>query len=153
MLSGSRIPYAAAVDGNFFPGLAHLHPKGRFPDRALVLLGGIACLCCFLPLSTLIESMIVIRLVMTFLLQQIGVIVLRFRRPELFRPFRMWLFPVPALFAISGSFFILTTARSGPRWPSPLREPSPTPSAPGEAKTGLFASQPSLQISELSPRP
>jgi len=45
---------------------------------------------------------------MTFLLQQIGVIVLRIRRPELFRPFRMWLFPVPALFAISGSFFILT---------------------------------------------
>jgi amino acid transporter len=108
MLAGSRIPYAAAVDGNFFPGLAHLHPKGRFPDRALVLLGGIACLCCFLPLSTLIESMIVIRLVMTFLLQQIGVIVLRIRRPELFRPFKMWLFPVPALFAISGSFFILT---------------------------------------------
>jgi len=108
MLGGSRIPYAAAVDGNFFKGLAHLHPRGAFPDRALLLLGGVACLCCFLPLATLIESMIVIRLAMTFLLQQIGVIVLRFRRPDLFRPFRMWLFPVPALFAISGSFFILS---------------------------------------------
>jgi APA family basic amino acid/polyamine antiporter len=108
MLAGSRIPYAAALDGNFFKSLGHLHPKGGFPDRSLLVLGGIACLCCFLHLATLIESLIVIRIVLTFLLQQVGVMVLRVKRPDLFRPFKMWLFPVPALFACSGSFFILT---------------------------------------------
>jgi amino acid transporter len=108
MLAGSRIPYAAALDGNFFRSLGHLHPKSSFPDRALLLLGGIAGLCCLLPLKTLIESLIAIRIVLTFVLQQVGVIVLRVRRPELFRPFRMWFYPVPALVAIAGFIFILT---------------------------------------------
>jgi amino acid transporter len=108
MLGGSRVPYAAALDGNFFKPLGHLHAKGGFPDRALLLLGGIACLCCLLPLATLIASMIAIRLVLTFTLQQVGVMILRVRRPELFRPFRMWLYPLPAVAALVGSVFILT---------------------------------------------
>jgi len=108
MLGGSRVPYAAALDGNFFKPLGHLHAKGGFPDRALLLLAGIACLCCLLPLATLIASMIAIRLVLTFTLQQVGVMILRVRRPELFRPFRMWLYPLPAVAALVGSVFILT---------------------------------------------
>src|SRR5262245_1815784 len=42
-----------------------------------------------------------------FLLQAIGVIVLRIRRPDLPRQFRVWLYPVPALVAIAGFIFIL----------------------------------------------
>jgi APA family basic amino acid/polyamine antiporter len=107
MLGGSRVPYAAALDGNFFKPLGHVHAKG-FPDRALLVLGGVACLCCFLRLATLIESMIAIRIVLTFLLQQVGVMILRVKQPELFRPFRMWLYPLPALVAIAAFVFILT---------------------------------------------
>lgn len=108
MLGGSRVPYAAALDGNFFKSLGHVHAKGGFPDRALLALGGVACLCCFLHLATLIESMIAIRIVLTFLLQQVGVMILRVRRPHLFRPFRMWLYPLPAMVAIAAFVFILT---------------------------------------------
>jgi amino acid transporter len=49
----------------------------------------------------------VIRLILQFLVQAVGVIVLRFTRPEMRRPFRMWLYPLPALLAIVGFLFIL----------------------------------------------
>jgi amino acid transporter len=42
-----------------------------------------------------------------FLTQAIGLIVLRIRRPDLPRPYRMWLYPLPALFASVGFVFIL----------------------------------------------
>jgi len=50
----------------------------------------------------------VIRILLQFLLQAIGLIVLRIRRPEMLRPFRMWLYPVPALLAIIGFAYIVT---------------------------------------------
>ncbi len=108
LLAASRVPYAAAVDGNYFRPLGHLHPKGRFPDRSLLTLTGVACVCCFFHLSTVIEALVAIRIVLTFGLQQVGVILLRIRRPELFRPFRMWLYPLPAIVALIGSAFVLT---------------------------------------------
>ena len=52
-------------------------------------------------------SLVVIRIVLQFLVQAIGVIVLRIRRPEMTRPFRMWLYPVPALVAAASFIFIL----------------------------------------------
>jgi len=54
----------------------------------------------------------VIRILLQFLLQAIGVIVLRVRKPEMPRPFRMWLYPIPALIAFAGwCFLFLTTDR------------------------------------------
>ena len=108
LLAASRVPYAAAVDGNYFRQLGHLHPKGAFPDRSLLTLTAVACVCCLFHLSTVIEALVAIRIVLTFGLQQVGVMVLRFRKPDLFRPFRMWLYPLPALLALAGSIFVLT---------------------------------------------
>jgi amino acid transporter len=103
----SRAPYAAALDGNYFRVFAHLHPRRNFPDVALVSLGGVAMLCCFLTLTQAIAALVVIRIVLQYLLQQIGVIVLRIRRPDLPRPFRMWLYPLPPIAALAGFLFIL----------------------------------------------
>jgi APA family basic amino acid/polyamine antiporter len=50
---------------------------------------------------------VVIRILLQFLLQAVGVIVLRIRRPEMPRPFRMWLYPIPALLAILGFTYIV----------------------------------------------
>ena len=108
LLAASRVPYAAAIDGNYFRSLGHLNEKGAFPDRSLVTLTVIACAACFFHLSTVIEALVAIRIVLTFGLQQIGVIILRIRKPELFRPFRMWVYPLPALLALGGSLFVLT---------------------------------------------
>ena len=107
MLGYSRVPYAAALDGNYFKAFARVHPTGRFPYVSLIALAVGAMLCCFLRLADVIAALVVIRITLQFLLQAIGLIVLRVRRPDLPRPFRMWLYPLPALFASLGFVFIL----------------------------------------------
>jgi len=107
LLGYSRVPYAAALDGNYFRVFARVHPEHRFPTVSLLALGGVAMLFCFLRLADVIAALVVIRIMLQFIVQAIGVIVLRKRRPDLPRPFRMWLYPVPALVAIAGFVFIL----------------------------------------------
>ncbi len=70
-------------------------------------MGGIACLFCFLRLADVIAALVVIRIIVQFLAQIVGVMILRARRPDLPRPFRMWLYPVPALLALCGFVFVL----------------------------------------------
>ncbi|MGC2248276.1 MAG: APC family permease, partial [Terriglobales bacterium] len=111
-LGYSRVPYAAALDGNYFRVFAKVHPEGRFPYVSVLALAGVAALFCFLRLADLIASLIVIRIVLQFLVQSIGVIVLRIRRPDMPRPFRMWLYPFPALIAAASFTFILVSRRN-----------------------------------------
>jgi amino acid transporter len=106
-LGYSRVPYAAAKDGNYFRAFAKLHPVNRFPYVSLLALGAVAAAFCFLRLKDAIAALVVIRILLQFLVQAVGVIVLRIRQPELPRPFRMWLYPLPALMAIAGFLFIL----------------------------------------------
>jgi amino acid transporter len=54
-----------------------------------------------------ITLLVVIRILLQFLLQQVGVMWLRIRQPELARPFRIPLYPLPPLLAIAGFLFIL----------------------------------------------
>ncbi len=112
MLGYSRVPYAAALDGNYFRAFARVHPVYRFPYVSLLALAGVAALFCFLRLADLIAALVVIRIILQFLVQSIGVIVLRIRRPEMERPFRMWLYPLPALLA-AGSFVFILVSRAG----------------------------------------
>ena len=107
LLGYSRVPYAAATDGNYFRAFAKVHPEHHFPHVSLLVLGGVAALFCFLRLADVIAALVVIRILLQFLVQAVGVIVLRIRRPDLPRPFRMWLFPLPALFACGGFLFVL----------------------------------------------
>jgi amino acid transporter len=109
LLGYSRVPYAAALDGNYFRAFARVHPQLRFPYVSLLALGGVAILFCFLSLADVIAALVVIRITLQFLVQAIGVIVLRIRRPELPRPFRMWLYPLPALLASIGFIFVLVS--------------------------------------------
>ena len=107
LLGYSRVPYAAALDGNYFRVFARVHPQHRFPYVSLVALGCVAIPFCFLSLRDVIAALVVIRILLQFLVQAVGSIVLRVRRPDLARPFRMWLYPLPALLASAGFVFIL----------------------------------------------
>jgi amino acid transporter len=111
-LGYSRVPYAAALDGNYFRAFAKVHPKYQFPYVSLLALAGVAALFCFLRLADLIAALVVIRIILQYLVQAVGVIVLRIRQPDMPRPFRMWLYPVPALVAAASFLFILFS-RSG----------------------------------------
>jgi APA family basic amino acid/polyamine antiporter len=107
MLGYSRVPYAAALDGNYFRVFAKVHPVYRFPYVSLLALGVVGAAFCFLRLRDAIAALVVIRLVLQFLVQAVGLIVFRITRPDVVRPFRMWLYPLPALVAIGGFLFIL----------------------------------------------
>jgi APA family basic amino acid/polyamine antiporter len=107
MLGYSRVPYAAAKDGNYFRAFARVHPVYRFPYISLLALGVVAAAFCFLRLKDAIAALVVIRILIQFLVQAVGLIVLRSTRPDMPRPFRMWLYPLPALAAIAGFLFIL----------------------------------------------
>jgi APA family basic amino acid/polyamine antiporter len=108
ILGYSRVPYAAPLDGNYFKIFTRIHPVYQFPHISLLALGGTALLFCFFRLADVISALVVIRILLQFLLQAIGLIVLRVRRPEMPRPFKMWLYPVPALLAIVGFAYIVT---------------------------------------------
>jgi amino acid transporter len=107
LLAYSRAPYAAAVDGNYFRAFSKLHARYKFPNVSLLALGAVATVFCFFNLSQVIAALVAIRILLQYVLQQVGVIVLRLRRPQMQRPFRMWLYPLPPLLALAGFLFIL----------------------------------------------
>jgi len=107
LLGYSRVPYAAAMDGNYFKIFRRIHPVHKIPHVSLIALGAVAILCCFLRLADVIAALVVIRIVIQFLVQSIGLLILRSTHPEAPRPFRMWLYPLPAVLAIAGFLYIL----------------------------------------------
>ena len=107
LLGYSRVPYAAATDGNYFRAYAKLHPKGQFPYVSLLTLGGVAALFCMFRLIDVITGLVVIRITVQFLMQILGLLLLRWRRPDFPRPFRMYLYPLPALLALVGFVYVL----------------------------------------------
>ncbi len=111
LLGYSRVPYAAATDGNYFRAFARVHQRHRFPHVSLLALGLVACAFCLLRLADVIAALVVIRILLQFLLQSAGLLWWRARTPQSERPFRMWLYPVPVLAAIAGFIFVLLSRR------------------------------------------
>ncbi|HUO34283.1 MAG TPA: APC family permease [Candidatus Acidoferrum sp.] len=113
-LGYSRVPYAAAVDGNFFSIFGRLHPKKHFPHVSLLALGATAILFSLLfNLFVVIRAILAMRCLIQFIGQSVGLMVLRRRRGSAAMPFRMWLYPLPVFIAIAGwaGIFISTGRR------------------------------------------
>ncbi len=109
LLGYSRIPYAAAAEGHFLKPFARLHPAG-FPHVSLVTIGGLAIAASMLELEWVLSALMTARILAQFV-GQIGALHwIRTRRPDLRRPFRMWLYPAPALVALGGWLYIFATA-------------------------------------------
>jgi amino acid transporter len=109
LLGYSRIPFGAARDGYFFSVFGRLHPTKQFPHVSLLVLGAIAIVCSLLPLGVVIDALITTRILVQFIGQVFAVMLLRRHRPDMPRPFRMWLYPVPAFVALGGWTFLLLT--------------------------------------------
>ena len=125
MLGYSRIPYAAAVDGNYFKIFARLHPTKHFPNASLLILAAVAFVFSLLfKLKEVITAIIVMRILIQFVSQAVGLIVYRYNNREIVRqnskpetvnrkpvmPFRMFLFPLPALVAIAIWLFVFCSS-------------------------------------------
>lgn len=107
LLGYSRVPYAAAVDGQFFRIFARLHPTRQFPHVSLIFLGGLGFVfSLFFRLGDVITAILAMRIVIQFVGQAIGLLLLHRRRTLADFPFRMPLYPLPALLAISIWLFI-----------------------------------------------
>ncbi len=110
LLGYSRIPYAAAESGYFFRVFGRLHAKG-FPHISLIVLGVISIVAGFFSLGTVIDALIVTRILVQFIGQIFGLILLRRRAPNMDRPYRMWLYPLPAFVALAGWLFVFATTQ------------------------------------------
>jgi APA family basic amino acid/polyamine antiporter len=111
LLGYSRIPFAAAESGYFFRAFGRLHPTKDFPYVSLLVLGAISIVAGFFSLGTVIDALIVTRILVQFMGQVVGLMLLRRRQPDMPRPYRMWLYPLPALVALLGWIFVFATTQ------------------------------------------
>ncbi|MFF0833292.1 MULTISPECIES: APC family permease [unclassified Streptomyces] len=106
LLGGSRVPCDAARDRVFFRPYARLHARHRFPALGLATMGVITAIGFLIgrhtDLATLIQLLTTVMVIVQALAQIIALAVLRRRRPALSRPYRMWLYPLPAAIAFTG---------------------------------------------------
>jgi amino acid transporter len=101
VLGYSRVPYAAAVDGNFFKPFAKLHPTKNFPYISLIVLCALGFVFSLLfRLSEVISSILAMRIIVQFIAQGVGVSLLRKNIGTKNLPFKMWLFPLPVILSI-----------------------------------------------------
>ncbi|UOR05025.1 APC family permease [Hymenobacter aerilatus] len=102
LLGYSRIPYAAAADGEFLPIFAKTHPTKQFPHVSLLILGGVGFVFSLLfRLSEVISAILAMRILVQFVGQAVGLVLLRRRRGTEGLPFKMPLYPAPVVLAIS----------------------------------------------------
>lgn len=100
-LGYSRIPYAAAADGAFFKVFAKLHPTKQFPHISLLFLGGLGFIFSLLfRLSDVISAILAMRILIQFIGQAVGLILLHKTRGKQSFPWKMPLFPFPVYLAI-----------------------------------------------------
>ncbi|RSK37405.1 APC family permease [Hymenobacter metallilatus] len=114
LLGYSRIPYAAAADGEFLPVFARTHPTKHFPHVSLLLLGGVGFVFSLLfKLGEVISAILAMRILVQFVGQAVGVVLLRRRRGAAGLPFRMPLYPLPVLVAVAVWLWVFASIQEG----------------------------------------
>ena len=116
ILSGARVPYAAARDGLFFPSIARVHPRYHTPGVSILALSAWAAL---LVLSGSYDQLFTYVIFASWLLYGMttaAVLVLRRKRPDLMRPYSTLGYPiVPVLFVASALCLVISTLFDSPR--------------------------------------
>jgi amino acid transporter len=110
LLGYSRVPFAAATDGRFFRVFGRLHRTKNFPYFSVAFIGISSAFASLLNLSDLITALIVIQVLVQFMAQVVAVTLIRRYRPDIRRPFQMWLYPVTSIIAFAGWGFILAAS-------------------------------------------
>jgi amino acid transporter len=110
LLGYSRVPFAAAREGQFFSVFARLHPKGRFPTVALLFTGITAAFACLLSLDALIATLMVIQIMFQYIAQCFAVVILRRRKERTPDTFAMPLYPWPIVISLVGWLYIAFTS-------------------------------------------
>jgi fructoselysine transporter len=107
ILGYSRIPYAAAQNGDFFAVFAKVHPRHKFPHVSLLAIGAVGFIFSLLfRLGDVITAILMMRILIQFVSQAVGVIMWHYKKPDEDRPYKMPLFPIPAIISILIWMFI-----------------------------------------------
>ena len=110
LLGGSRVPFEAAKDNVFFNAFSKTHPKHEFPTWGILSMGALTSVGFMIgrltDLNTLIQLLTTVMILVQSVAQIVSLLVLRKTKPHLARPYKMWLYPVPALIALLGWVYI-----------------------------------------------
>jgi amino acid transporter len=110
ILGYSRIPFAAARDGQFFAAFGRVHRTKHFPHVSLLTIGAVAIPFCFFSLGQLVSWLIQVQILLQFVWQCAAVMLLRRYRPDIAKPFKMWLYPLPALVSLAMWIYIFVSS-------------------------------------------
>jgi amino acid transporter len=114
LMGGSRVPFNAARDGLFFRPFGRLHPRHQFPHVALLVMGAITAVGSFFSLTTVINVLLAVFVIVQALAQIVALTVLRRRQPSLPRPYRQWLYPLPSIAAFAGWAYVYVSSGHTP---------------------------------------
>ena len=110
LLGGSRVPYQAAHDKVFLSAFGRLHAKHGFPHVALITMGVVMAAGTFFDLTEVINMLLAATIIVQSAAQIIALVVLRKRQPQLRRPYRQWLYPLPCVVAMLGWIYVYVSA-------------------------------------------
>jgi amino acid transporter len=116
LLGGSRVPFNAARDRVFLGVFGRLHPRLDFPHVALLVMAALTAAGSFLTLTTVINMLTTVAVLVQSVAQIVALTVLRRRQPGLRRPYRQWLYPVPSLLALAGWLYVYKSATGLSIW-------------------------------------
>lgn len=108
-LGYSRILYAAGAEGNFFRVFGRVHANGRFPTVSLIAISVMAIPLCWLSLERLLSALMITQIVFQFIPQIFALFAIHWYRQDIARPYRMWLYPFPAIVALVGWAYVAST--------------------------------------------
>lgn len=112
LLGYSRVPYAAAKDGNFLSIFGKLHPTKEFPYVSLLIIGGVGFLFSLLyKLADVISAILAMRILIQFIGQAIGLLLLSKREGRASMPWKMKLYPIPVILAIGIWIFVFQSVK------------------------------------------
>src|SRR3569833_502616 len=110
LLGGSRVPFDAARDKVFLSMFGKLHPKLNLPTAGVLTMGAITIIGSLFTLTDVINAAVATLVIIQSLAQVAAIVTLRRRQPELRRPYRQWLYPVPTIVALAGWVYVYVSA-------------------------------------------
>jgi len=114
-LSGARVYLAMAQDGVFFKRMAVIHPKWRTPAFSLIGQGIWAALLTMSGRYDQLYTYVIFGMVLSYTLTVIGLFVLRWKKPDLPRPYRCTGYPwLPGVYVLIGTAWTLNTIITRP---------------------------------------
>lgn len=116
LLASARVPFAMARDNLFFKKIGEIHPKFSTPHIALLVQGFWSSVLVLSGSFDTITDYVIFAAWLFYMLGALGVIILRKKRPDVKRPFKIWGYPyTPLLFVVFSFLFLLNTVVSDSR--------------------------------------